>query len=81
VRWFAHAGHTADFELDGGTLRISDEVDRRYDDGWRGRRTFELHADFDGKSARGSIRFAERIWRPDGSSYVCEAEPVSFSAD
>jgi hypothetical protein len=81
VRWFAHAGHTAEFELDDETLRITDEVGRRYEDSWTGRRWFELRADFDGKSVRGSIRFAERVWRPDFSSYVCEAEPVSFSAD
>ena len=45
-----------------------------------GRRTFQLHADFERKSAHGSIRFSETITRPDGSTYVCEADPVTFSA-
>ena len=80
ARWWAHDGHTARFDVRDGTLRIADVVYRRYEGGFRGRREFELRADVDGRSAHGSIRFIERIWRLDGTTYVCEAAPVSFSA-
>ncbi len=80
VRSWAHNGHTARFDVHDGTLRIADVVYRRYKDGFRGRREFELRADFDGRSAHGSIGYMERIWRPDGTTYVCEAPPVTFSA-
>ena len=80
VRWWAHDTHTAPFDVRDGTLRIADVVYRRYKGGFRGRREFELQADLDGSSAHGSIRFSERIWRPDGTTYVCESPAVTFSA-
>jgi hypothetical protein len=79
VRWWSFDGKTTRFHFEDGELRIREQRQRDYGDGWVGDRHHTLDARIEDGKVTGTMRYAETL-RRGADSYGCESPAVTFSA-